>query len=352
MTTDAQPAAPSAAETPTAVESAVVSHDITAFREARRAERSGTPLVTPTPADSAPAPVVEQPGSTEPSADAASEPAKPQKNAESRVKELLADRAKEREARERAEARIHELERLATAPRQEQTPPAAPSPAPVSEKFPSYDEHLAEHPDTSYEDYLDLRADFRAQHAFKALQRQESEQRAQQEQTAGIRHRDAQFAERMTKATAADPELLTTMSEPVKRLRPFDALVQGQDGHWRDPSSGQFVRPSHAALAEHILRAEEPARWMRHFSDHPEDFERFGALAPDAFYRELGKLEARWESKPVPVTPPKTVTDAPAPLTRLDARPAVPADPVEAAVNQGDIRAFRAARQAQRAGQR
>src|SRR6185369_16392151 len=150
------------------------------------------------------------------------------------------ERAQEREQRIRAEARLQELERLATQPATE-TPKAESSPAPQAETFPDY------------ETYLDARADFRAEQAFKALQRQDAEQRAQQERSTTQRQRDLQFAERMTKVREAEPEFMNAISEPVKKLKPFDALAKDAQGNWRDPESGQFVRPSHAALAEHIL---------------------------------------------------------------------------------------------------
>jgi hypothetical protein len=121
MNTDAQPVASSATvETPvipaTAVDQAVASNDVSAFREARRAERSGKPLAPSSP-DSASGEPVDQAASTDAtSKPPASEPGKPKKNADTRVQELLADRARERERAERAE---RELAALRTG----QTPP-------------------------------------------------------------------------------------------------------------------------------------------------------------------------------------------------------------------------------------
>lgn len=96
-----------------------------------------------------------------------------------------------------------------------------------------------------------------------------------------------------------------------------------------------------------------------HFAEHPDDFARLGSLGMTALplaLRELGKLEARFESPASPAAAAATtnlVPHAPAPPTQLGTRPAVPADEVEGALSRGDFSAYRdAANRRELAGKR
>lgn len=339
--TDAQPAAPSAAvdttAIPSAVDQAVASNDVSAFREARRAERIGTPLASK-PAEIDTAPPAEQAASTEVPV-AASEAAKPRKTAEDRIPELLADRAKERDRAERAERELAEVRRQQTQP-SDARPKADSSPAAADAPFPTYDAYSATHPDASYEEYLDARADYRADQRVAARDA-EREQRTQREQaTRSIQERDAKARERFEAATAADPEFWDKLSPAVRSLRPLDTLRAGEQ-----PTA------SHA-LATEIMESPVGPLLMQHFTAHPEDLARMATLHPRELLKEVGKLEARLaEQKPADTPAPKTVTDAPPPPTQLGRKPGSPANPVDAAVVSGDVRAFRDARQRERIAQ-
>lgn len=318
----------------TAVDQAVVAGDVSAYREARRAERFGKPLDAK--AESSPAQPVEQAASTEVNADPASETGKPRKNAETRVQELLAERNQLREKAERAERLERELAELRRTAPQPDVKPAVSSPA-TAETFPSYDTYLQQHPDASYEDYIDARADFRADLRLKTAREQEVRERQQQELTKAQKERAEGFRQRIEAVKAQDPAFIDSLSADVKALKPFDALLPGEQ-----PTAFN-------AIAEEILSSPVAPQLMRHFTDHPEDLQRLGAMTPTQLLKEMGKLEAKYadSAKPAPA-PLKTVTDAPAPPTQLGTKPAAPADPVEAAVNSGDVAAFRAARLAQR----
>lgn len=343
MSIDATPAESSPApETPvavTATDHAVVSGDQAAYRAARQAERSGKPLDVA--AESSPATPVDQAASTEVTDPPASEPGKPPtKNAETRIKELL---AKERAATARAEAaerRAADLEAARTQPKDE--PKAAPSPAPAPAAFPPYDTYLTTHPDASYEDYLDARADFRADQRFEARQAEETQATERQRRTQSQTDRDTQFRTRIQKASEADPEFFNSLSDEVKALKPFEA-IRDDKGRWTAQPSGMH------AIAEEVLSSEVAPQLMRHFSDHPEDLQRIAALLPAQLLKEMGKLEARMSETTTPVVqPPKTVTDAPPPPTTLGTKPGAPANAVEAAVVSGDVAAYREARQRER----
>lgn len=349
---DAQPAAPSAApETPiveTAVDQAVVTGDVTAFREARRAERAGKPL-TP-PAASSPA------SETPPPAD--SSPATPEKRTdkratENRVPDLLAERAQLRLENERLQRELAQHRQPAPPP---DARPAAPSPAKAPTityppELSSYDTYLAKQPDASYEDYMDARADFRTDQREQQRDASRREQDERSQVDSSIRARDQAYAERMAKVRDADPQFLETVSEDVKRLKPFEAFERNEHG-LRDPGTGQYVKPGYPAIAEEILSSSDPYALMRHFSDHPQELHRMAGLHPRQLLKEMGALErslTKSDTPATPATPPaKTVTDAPPPPTYLGTRPAPPVNPVEAAVAADDVAAYRKARLAER----
>lgn len=351
MSIDAQAAGSSPAPdtlTPTsAADHAVVSGDQAAYRDARRAERVGKPL-TPTPAESAPAEPAEQAASTDAQTEPASEPGKPRKNADTRVKELLAERARERERAERAE---RELAALRSGSQPSDASPAASSPAPAKlaiaypPEIASFDAYQAAHPESSYDEYMDARADYRFEQREQHRETTQREHQTRAQRAEAIKARDTKFQERIDAAIAADPEFVGSLSDDVKRLRPFDAIRDAQ-GRWTEQPSG------YNAIAEEVLASEVSVPLLRHFSDHPEDLHRIAKLLPNQLVKEMARLEDRYTSGKAAAAPPKTVTDAPPPPTVLGGRPGSPADPLDAAVESGDQAAFKAAKLRQRLAQR
>jgi hypothetical protein len=341
MNTDAQPVASSATvETPvipaTAVDQAVASNDVSAFREARRAERSGKPLAPSTP-DSASGEPVDQAASTDAtSKPPASEPGKPKKNADTRVQELLADRARERERAERAE---RELAALRTG----QTPPkdvkADSSPAAAAETFPEYEEYLktAGHEDHSYERYLREQAKHIVREEMRAEREQADREAGRQRAAQSVQERDTQFRKRLDEATKADPAFMETLSDDVMALRPFSA-IRDANGRWTEQPTGYH------AVADEVLSSEVAPQLLRHFSDHPEDLHRIAKMLPTHLLKEMGRLEARITSG-APQTPPtKVISDAPPPAPTLSTRSSDSGSASDAAVQSGDVAAYRQAR--------
>lgn len=290
------------------------------FRAARTAERSGKPLEAVTPvAESSPAPPEVPAPSTEGPAPAASEPAKPPTaNAETRIKELLADRHRDR-------TRIAELEAQLQPrpPQQPQTIPAASSPAPAQETatFPDFDAWLkqAGNEEKSYEAYIDARTDFRyEQHdrARQAKDAQTAEQRQLQEKQTAYRQQTETFvAEHPDFWEKVAPVLAIPVNTPTAQ-----ALVEAIQAS--GPALLYGLAENRAVLDRLVSLPERLALW------------------------ELGKFEAGL-SKAVP-PPPKVVTSAPAPPTTLGHKPGQPASDTEAAVRGDDVRAFRQARLAER----
>jgi hypothetical protein len=329
---ESSPAAPITADAVTATERAVAAGDVATYRAARQAERSGKPLDVA--AESSPAQPVEQAASTEVTDPPASEPGTPQpKNAETRIKELL---AKERAAIARAEAAERKAADLEARQQPRDVPKAAPSPAPATAPFPPYDTYLAEHPESSYEDYLDARADFRAEQRFTALEAEKAQTHEREARSQSMQARDESFRVRIADAVKADPDFFNSLSDDVKTLKPFDA-IRDANGRWTAQPTGMH------AIAEELLSSEVAPQLMRHFSDHPEDLTRIAGLMPAQLLKEMGKLEARL-STAKPITPPKTVTDAPPPPTTLGTKPGAPANAADAAVASGDQAAYKAAR--------
>lgn len=340
---DAQPGASSAPAdtTPipaTAAEQAVMSDDVAAFKQARRAERSGKPLDAK-PADSSSAQPAEQDTSTEVKPEGVSETPKPRKTAEDRVKELLAERAKERERAEALERRLAALEGRT----QPDAKPAESSPATATDKFPDYDTYLQEHPDASYEDYIDARADWRADQRLLAKERETSEREKREYATRTVQERRQKAAEAFEQARKADPALaerLEHLHPDVAALRSLDD-IRGADGKWIEQPT-----PYHWITQQIVQAGPVAPHLAAHFSDHPEELHEIAKLNPDDALERIVALKLQFRGKrAASPTPSKPVTDAPPPPTTLATRGGAPSMPdSDAAVAAGDVAAYRAAR--------
>lgn len=343
VTTTGAPSAPAAQPAPTpapapasATDAAVQSGNFKDFRAAKRAERAGTPLATPS-ADSSPAAPATPAASTDATPTPASEPGKPAEkkadghkgNAETRVRELLTE---QRELKA-------ELARLRAG--QTQPPPtpnaeasSAQTPAPASTDDPKPDPTDAtKYPDGQYDPkFIEDLGRWAARDERRTSDTAAQTKARETARTEASRRRDVKFTERMDAAKAADPEFLDSLSHEVKLLRPTDALGADERITARN------------ALADEILSSDVAPDLLRHFSDHPEDLRRFDAMGPRDLLREFTKLETAIQGKKPAAAPPKHVSSAPPPPPRVDGKGTTPADPVRAAVEKGDFAAFRAAK--------
>ena len=337
MSTDAQPAASSAA--PPSVEGPPSLPDLGALSPAEYrtwqltgkgpdAPAASDPPATdpvssePPPAESAPAPPAEQAASTDAQESPASEPGKPSKgksNAETRIKELLRER---HELQQRLAAYEAQLQGPPPAP----TPPAASSPA-TGESFPTFEAWIEQYPDRSYEAYIDARAEHAARQAYETIQR-EAQQRAQAEAVERERaERIAAFQQRYQAAVKADPTFVESLSPTIAELIPVDLLPPGTP-----------IRAEHI-IAQEIIQSEHPVRLMRYLSEHPEEYADLLGKRPGAIIRHIGRLDATFDTPTAP-PPTRTVSHAPPPPPMVGTRPAVSADPVEAAIQRGDVEAY------------
>jgi len=311
-----------------ALDQAVAAGDMGAFKAAKAAERAGTPL-TPSAdqsgASAAPAPD-DQAASTDATPKPASEPGKQSnRGAEARIKEL---NWRTKQAEERA-ARL-EQELAALRQTQPETKPAASSPAAVDAEpqLADFEGDPDKYPDP-YVAWLDARQEWKWRQLES--QRQEQQQREAQERS----HR-AWVEDTVRRARELGPELVESLSEEVRNLRPLVSL-----GPHEPPTTANFI-------TQQILESDAAGPILKHLSDHPEELRRLEAIPKyGQMVYEVGKLAARL-SAPPPPSPPKVITTAPPPPTTTGNRPTEPVDALEAAVRSGDMAAFKALRQRER----
>lgn len=342
---------PAAVETPappaTAVDAAIQSRDLTAYRAARLAERRGTPLDPPKIADSAPPAPADPAASTEVSEPPASEPGTPRKkNAESRIQELLAERAAERLRAERLERELADLRqgRSEQRPPESRPAPVAPDPQDPEPKIEDFEADPAKYPDpyTAHQRALarwEARQEIRQE---KALERQRVEQETA---TKSLQQRDESFQQRIKAVSDTEPDFLEKLSDAVK--------YEITPSRFRRPDGSISVvdKPSALnALGDRFLESPVGPQLMRHFSDHPEEIRRFAAMPPVQFFMEIGALEKGFAQPAATQNPPpRTVTSAPEPPRVLGSKPAEPVNETDAAIKARDMEAYRAARLRERA---
>lgn len=214
---------------------------------------------------------------------------KPRANPNARIEQM---RERQRLAEEKAAALETQLAAL-------QPKPKAADPAkPAVAMFPAFDAWSTDHPDASYEDYIDARTDFRfAQKEVAKI----SETQVTHESAAQLERFDAYDA-KIAVESAKDPNWLNAIDPKLRALQPISALKPGVE-----PRFGNV-------LAEAILRSDHPVGLLKHFTSHPDDAQRLSTLPPDAFFRALGsievKVEAAMDAAPVPGSAPKLAVSA------------------------------------------
>lgn len=172
----------------------------------------------------------------------------------------------------------------AAAPRQAPEAPK-PEPADVEPVRENYDD---------YEKYADARAAYIARKETKAEQERADSKKTAQERAEKSAKRDADFQKR---ARDKYPDIDTRMDSIADLLmlpEVWEAISDSSVGH----------------------------DIMIHFADSPSDYERIAALPMAAQIREIGKLEARFESAATPKPEPNTQDAAPATPAAEQAAPA------------------------------
>jgi hypothetical protein len=313
-----------------------------AFRKDGPAFPSDTPAESPAASESQSASTDAKP------VEAASEPAtpadKPKKNAETRIPELLADRAAERTRAEAAERRANELEARLKALEGRPDGKTDSSPAPTTADKKHYRDHPNAPKVDQYATYEEWVEDFGV---FVADQRHTEREQAQQAQTQRQRRLDevdriaTTARDRFVAARAADPEFDKKFNPKLLDITPAFLVPPGQQ-----------VMPWNALIQE-VIQSEMQIDLVKHFST-PDGEKEWADLcrlkSPQEMLRRFGRIEARFEkraeSAEATVVPAKTVTSAPAPPTYLGKHPADTADQSKSAVAGGDFVAFKRAEDA------
>jgi len=190
-----------------------------------------------------------------------------------------------------------------------EVPPVANVPARASSADP---DEPQEDNFATYKEYVVAAADYRIAVARKA-------DRAE-------RDRDVQQQQRQELATAHDARIATFAATHPD----FEDVIRTQTEVLPTP-----------LLADAVLHSDLPGEIAYYLNTHVEEYRALVALAPGPMLKALGKLEQRLEASSPAASPVlKRVSGAPSPPTTLGARPASPADDVEAAVARGDVGAY------------
>ena len=313
-----------------ALEHALATGDQASYSAARQAERLGKPLEPIVPASAAGQPA-EQAAETAASSEAASEPAVAsghKGNRDTRIQELLSERARERDRADKAERELAALR-----PSVETKPASHPAPTDGEPQLADFEADPATYPDP-YAAYLRAVARFDAKHEAEATLSAAQEKAAAVTAQAELTKRADACQGRINAALAADPSLKDAID-----FGQFDAV----------PSSlvkpGEVVTPQND-LAEAILEHDKPTDLMRYLSEQPTQLAALLASPnPRAFWRRLGQVEGRM-AVPTKLAP-KTITDAPTPPPTVGTRHESGTS-LDVALKTGDQAAYNAERRRQR----
>jgi len=325
---ESAPAQPETTAASSAAEQAIVSGDVSAYRAARFAERTGTPLpAAPASEDDA------EPATPEtPAPDAAPKPEEPR--ALSKRQQEANERTRQAVEQATADLRAENARlRAATAP---PAPRSAPPPAAPARQKPTEDEIGTKY--ATYADFTEDLADWKfeqRQAAAVAEQQQAEQSRMEDARTRAHVEAWSKHADRWTAAKQADPERVAKLNPQILSLSPLGQLPAGQA-----PTLGNHV-------AEAVVMSDDPVSLIEILSDPAVELQLTKAYATSVgeFYRAIGRLESRQKAAP---TPPKPVTSASPPPTTLGTKTTEPTDEADAAVANDDVAAYRAARLRQR----
>jgi hypothetical protein len=299
----------------TAADQAVQTNDMAAFKAARQAERLGKPLALPPLSTEPPAAARDdEPPASPTTPEAARELSNRQKAINERVIDAVARATADKDAE------IARLRAQVPAPRE-----AASDPEPDANDSTKY-------PDGQYD-----RAYVKDMGLWAAREvgRQEQATRYQAEHAqraaAQVRAQQAQFAkyaETFTAAKQADPDRIARIDARLLRLDTSASLAEGQQ-----PTVGHRV-------ADAVVAAADPIALLEALSDPAVEttLARAYAVSDAELYRAIGRLEGR----PAATPPTKHVTSAPPPVTTLGTRAADSSDPIQTAVVNNDLSAFKA----------
>jgi hypothetical protein len=317
--------------------------DFTAFQDASRAERRGTPqaAVDVTP----PAPVTPPAASAPEAAVTPPAPVTPQLS-----KRQQEANERTRLAVEHATADLRaENERLRA---QAGTPPAQTPPAPAEPEW----KRFAAMPDApkladfeSVEDHTAAMSYFIAttiqQETQTAAQRDQFETQRQRFLT----ERSDKYTANLQAAADADPEFLNKIPPAVATARPLSGLAHGERATFAN------------VAAEAAFRSEHPDVLLTYLHAHQDEVVTIASLPPSEWLPSLIHLDGRLSGSPTPAAPaapapaasalPSPISAAPPPPPTIQ-RAGSSADPKQVALENGDYASMQQHWRAERAAKR
>lgn len=186
--------------------------------------------------------------------------------------EARAEARKEREAREALEARLKALETQAT-PQKAESSNEKPKPENFTDAF----------------EYAEALASWTAEQTLAKRDREELERRANEQRQLAVKA----WADRVTAAKSELPD--------------FDDMVQSSDVVVTDP------------IRDAIMESDVGPKILYHLAENPEFAQKLNGMSVISALREIGKLEARYETKPQSKPSAAVKSKAPEPITPIKA---------------------------------
>ena len=186
----------------------------------------------------------------------------------------------------------HEAAReLEQARREREAYQPPPPPQPQGETFPAFDAWSTAFPNASYEDYIDARADYRAESRIQAFQQETAAQQ---------------------RAREAETKTLTLRDKGKEVYKDWDDVFTGLDLQVPQP------------VWHTILTDPDGHRLAYELATHPEAVYQMAQMDPLQIGVALGTLKARWAGEPAaPLASSRTHT-APPPIKPLGSSPTQP----------------------------
>lgn len=210
----------------------------------------------------------------------------PRHDPEARIAVLARDK---REAEQRAERAERELE-------QERRARTAPAAAPKEERRggltagsedvnddPEPDLATYDGPD-AYERFVKDSGRHAARQEYRAMEQQTQERQREHARGEHIHSSVVAFSDRVAKAAEADQNFLEKTADLASRLQPSFTRAEGQQ-----------LTPVHV-ISDEIIKSDNSAGLMLHFTDNPEEFQRIAALrTPAEIQRAVARIEGYLE---------------------------------------------------------
>jgi hypothetical protein len=194
-----------------------------------------------------------------------------------RIDKLTSRYSEEVQRREALEQRLAQLEAGKTAPKAEQVETKSVEGKPDPEKFDTHAE------------YVEALTDWKLEQREKAVQEKQQKEKLFTEQE---------------KIVKSHSERVKSFAE---KTEDFQEVIEAVDDV-----------PLSSALQQMIVTSDKGPELMYELAKNREEYERIAKLSPIAAARELGKIEARIESKSSEAKPePKKITKAPSPIAPI-----------------------------------